>query len=115
MNKYLQLLKEADELQRQAEAKRKEALNFKCTTHQWGEVSYNPKIQKGYFFVGDRSGDPGYDGVDRRFDTYVPDTATPKWERTCKCCGFKQETVTTKTITGHDGLKHETPDFDLIP
>ncbi len=64
--------------------------------HRWGDTYREDIHKEGYMIPGDRPGDPGYGGVDRRFDTYVSAVSTPRWKRKCKECGVVQETTVAK-------------------
>lgn len=65
--------------------------------HSWGEVTYTPEHRAAYTIPGDRPGDPGFGGVDRRFDCHVPSETIKKYTRVCQCCGEAQ-TVGPRTV-----------------
>jgi hypothetical protein len=105
-----ELKKQANELLMQAAVKMDEAnaLRNKCN-HQWGKINYDPIVEPSRWIEGDP---PGTMGVDHRSGFFTGSKNTPRWERTCACCGWTQATVVTKMQTGANGLKHEVPDFD---
>lgn len=59
--------------------------------HQWGETEYVPEHQKAYT-IPDQSR-----GSDFSPECHVPAKTTPKWQRTCQCCGLVQETKEQRT------------------
>lgn len=64
--------------------------------HDWGPVVADFIREESYIIRGDP---PGYGGVDRRSDFYVPAKTTPRWKRVCKRCEHVEYTSKTTTTT----------------
>jgi len=61
--------------------------------HDFGGPIYTPQVFEAYFQQGDL---PGFGGVDRRGDMWVPERVTKEWSRVCKLCGHVETTRLTK-------------------
>jgi hypothetical protein len=63
--------------------------------HVWDDPNgkYTPEVREAYTLPGDP---PGTMGVDWRGPCYVPRQSTPRWSRTCKTCGFVEQTAQTR-------------------
>lgn len=86
------LLVQLDKAEREVARLRAEIAKIErnCRPHIWGEAIYDPIHHPGYHDPGDPSGTMG---VDRQLPCDVPARIEKRWTRTCKNCGYIEETT----------------------
>jgi len=87
------LTKEIETLEVRLRKARDELRTFyESCEHEWGPVTYTPLMSCEYTDPGDP---PSSYSIDTGLPVYVPGHTTPRWSRTCKCCGKVEYTERT--------------------